>query len=167
MKKYLTLCFCLLFVSPLFAQKALTVVVKEYDKRAKSFPDRPYGKDDMSYGLYLDIFDGMGGWRMGASYAGDLTGPDQANMVITPEITLLGSDKLFVSGVSLMMDYIDSDTGTEWSDLYFQIQLGLNVPLGNRFQAGIHAYFPFTEIQDFGDFDTGELDYGISISCAF
>jgi hypothetical protein len=165
MKKIFLL--CLLFASPLFAQKDITVIVKDHDARVKSFPERPYGKDDLSYGLYLDIFDGMGGWRFGASYASGLTGFGEADTVITPEITLLGQDNVWITGISVMMDYIDDETGTDWGDVYFQIQLGLNFPIGKRFKAGIHAFFPFSDFGDFGDFAVGELDYGITLSASF
>jgi len=165
MKKLFLLCIFL--SAPLFAQKNVTVMVKEHDKRMKSFPERPYGKDDLSYGVYLDIFDGMGGWRLGGSYASGLNGFGEADTVITPEITLLGQEGIWMTGVSVMMDYIDDETGTDWSDVYFQIQLGLNFPVGKRLSAGIHAFFPFSEFEDFGDFAVGELDYGVTVTAKF
>lgn len=165
MKKYILL--CLFLSTPLFAQRDFTVIVKQHDMREDSFPERPYGKDDTSYGVYMDIYDGIGGWRFGASYASDLSGTGEADSVITPEITLLGAEGSWMTGISIMMDYIDDENGTDWSDLYYQFQLGLNIPLGDRFKAGIHAFFPFSGLGDFVDISFGELDYGITVSASF
>jgi hypothetical protein len=165
MKKLLLL--CLLSISPLFAQNGVTLMVKQHNDRADSFTDRPYGKDDLSYGVFMDMFDGMGGWRLGATYASGLSGPGEADSVITPEITLLGSEGIWETGISLMMDYIDDASGTSWGDLYYQMQLGLNFPVGKHFQLGIAAFFPFSDFDVFTSFDFGELDYGITLRSRF
>ncbi|MGA0333053.1 MAG: hypothetical protein ACO3N7_06495 [Kiritimatiellia bacterium] len=165
MKKIFLL--CLLSASPLFAQTAVTVIARQYVEREKSFLDRPYGEDDLSYGLYLDMFDGIGGWRLGASYATDLTGLGSVDTVITPEITLIGREGIWESGISVMMDYVDDGVDTDWGDVYYQFQLGLGFPLGNHLDFGIAAYFPFTDFGDFTDLRFSEMDLGLTLRGRF
>ncbi len=166
MKKLFVL--CLFLSAPLFAQqKGITLTGRQYVLREDSFTDRPYGEDDISYGAYLDMFDGIGGWRIGASYATGLSGPGEADSVITPEITLLGAEGVWESGFSVMMDYIDDETGTDWSDIYYQFQLGLSIPVGGTFQLGIHGYFPVSDMGDFLDISFSEIDYGVSLRAKF
>ena len=157
----------LLFAAPLFGQTAVSVLVKEHDNRADTFEDRPYGKDDISYGLFVEAFEGVGGWRFGAMYSGDLSGAPGADSVITPEIALLVVDRIWETGFSVLIDYVDVDGDTDWGDVYFQTQLGLNLPLGNSVQAGIHAFYPFSSISDITDFGFDDLDYGIQIRVMF
>lgn len=165
MKKLLLL--GLFFSAPLFAQNAVSIIGRQYVQREDSFTNRPYGKDDVSYGAYWEVFEGIGGWRLGASYASGLSGPGEADSVITPELTLLGAEGIWESGFSLMIDYIDYETDTDWSDLYYQFQLGINIPLGKAFQLGANAYFPFSDLGDFKDIDFSELDYGVSLRARF
>ncbi|GEM_PF-984360 len=160
------LLFSLLLLLPLLqlqAQKtnpAVSVLVKQHSDLTKSFEERPYGDGDTSFGLFVDLFDGMGGWRLGASYASGLSGPGEADTVITPEVTLMAVDKMFEAGVSLLIDYIDTEEGTDWGDLYFQTSIGLNFNLGSRMSLGIHAYYPFEDYSGFFDFDFDEIEYG-------
>jgi len=152
---------------PLFAEMDITVIGKKHENRSEDFEDRPYGNDDMSYGAYFDYFEGMGGWRFGATYATDLSGPGEADTVITPEISLLGRDGIWEGGLSVMMDYIDSEEGSDWGDVYYQTQLGINLPVTSNLLIGIHAFFPFKDLGDFSDIDTGNVDYGVTVTARF
>lgn len=165
MKKLFLLCIFL--SAPLFAQTSYTAAVRKYVQRDNSYTDRPYGENDLSYGLYVDMFDGIGGWRLGASYATDLSGVGEADSVITPEITLIGAEGPWISGISLMMDYVDDGSNTEWGDLYYQFQLGLRFPIGKNLQVAASLYFPFTDLGNFGDLGFSELDYGLTVSARF
>lgn len=167
MKKLFYLCLLLFLSAPVFAQKAVSVIARQYVEREKSYLDRPYSKDDMSYGLYFDVFDGIGGWRVGASYASDLTGVGDAKSVITPELTLLGKEGIWDSGFSVMIDYVDTEEGTEWGDIYYQFQLGLIIPLGGRLELGASMFFPFTDLGDFRDIGFNELDLGLLVRAKF
>ncbi|MEX2606154.1 MAG: hypothetical protein WD708_02315 [Kiritimatiellia bacterium] len=159
MKRLLLVSLCM--ISPLLAQMMVTGLVKQYDDRSKNFEERPYGKDDVSYGLYVDFFEGLGAWRLGAGYASDLSGAGEADSVITPELTLLATDGMWETGISALIDYIDSEEETDWGDVYYQFQLGLSLPITNRLQVGIHAFYPFSGFSDIKDIRIGDLDYGL------
>lgn len=148
-------------ISPLFAQLAVTGLVKQTDDRVKNFEERPYGKDDIAYGIYVDYFDGLGAWRLGASYASGLSGAGEADSVITPELTLLATEGVWETGISVLIDYIDSEAGTDWGDVYYQVQLGLSLPVTQSIQIGIHAFYPFARFSDITDLRISDLDYGL------
>lgn len=154
-------------ITPLFAQMGVSVLVKQHADRTDNFAERPYGDEDLSYGAYLDLFEGVGGWRFGASYSGDLTGLEVVDSVITPEISLLVVDRIWETGISLLIDYIDVDGDTAWGDLYFQTQLGINLPLGDRIQLGAHAYYPLESISDITDIGFSDLDVAVQLRVMF
>jgi hypothetical protein len=82
-------------------------------------PERPYGEDDTSYGVFVDIFDGAGAWRLGASFLDSPSGlegvedAERVESVITPEVGLLAVDGIWEAGISAMIDYIETES--DWS----------------------------------------------------
>lgn len=156
----------LTLAAPAFGQMAGSVLVKQHDGR-DDYAERPYGKDDMSYGVFLDAFEGVGGWRFGASYSGDLTGVEGVDSVITPEICLLVVDRIWETGIAVLIDYVDVDGEADWNDVYFHAQFGINFPLGNRIQLGAHAFYPMESISDIVDIGFSDLDYGVQLRIMF
>jgi len=155
--------FVFLICGSLFADFSPAILVKRHTDRASTFEDRPYGRSDVSYGLFMDLFDVNGAWRLGASYAGDVSGPGDVSRVITPEITLLATDGLWEAGVSALMDYTSDDDNDGWGDVYYQVQLGVNFPVSDRIQVGFHAFYPFDSFSNFSDIRSSLLDYGLLI----
>jgi len=156
----------LLFLTPCFAQKGVSVQMKQHEART-DFDERPYGKDDISYGLFLDLFEGIGGWRFGATFSDDLSGLPLVDSVVTPEVTLLVVDRIWETGISLMVDYVDADGSAEWGDIYFQTQLGINFPLSDRILLGGHVFYPMESITDLVDFGFSDLDMAIQLRIMF
>jgi hypothetical protein len=153
-------------LTPCFGQKGVSVMVKQHEARS-DFSERPYGNDDLSYGVYLDLFEGVGGWRFGAAMSDDLSGVEGVDTVITPEITLLVVDQLWETGISALMDYVDTEGGSEWGDIYFQTQLGINVPVSDRIQMGVHIFYPMESITDIVDFSFSDLDMAVQLRVMF
>ncbi len=165
--KRLLLCllFCLPALQTLYATD-IAVMVKQHTNHTR-FDDRPYGKDDLSYGAFFEFFDGPAGWRLGAMYGSGLSGAAEADTVITPEITLLLLDGLWEAGASVLIDYIDTNGDTGWSDHYYQFQLGLNLPFGKSMSVGAHTFYAFDRFGNLGDFRFGNLDYGVTFRLKF
>jgi len=141
-------------------------MVKQHDARP-NFEERPYGKDDISYGLFLDVFEGVGGWRFGASFSEDLTGRPVVDSVVTPEITLLVVDQIWETGLSILVDYLDIEGDEGWGDVYFQAQFGINFPVGNRFSLGAHAFYPMENWEDLFDIGFSDLDLAVQFRIFF
>lgn len=162
--KRLIFCFTLCLSSLQAAD--IAAMVKQHSDHSK-FSDRPYGKSDLSYGGFFEFFDGPAGWRLGAMYGSGLSGKGEADSVITPEITLLLQDGLWETGISALIDYIDEDGNTGWSDHYYQFQLGLNLPFGKNLSVGAHAFYALDKIQNITDFRFNNLDYGLTLRLKF
>ena len=171
MKKLFPLILILSFFTSAFATD-VAVLVKQHNDHSK-MPDRPYGKNDLSFGAFLEFFEGPAGWRIGAMYAGDLSQTDgegesmDIKRVITPELTLLFQDNIWETGISVLKDYVTTDEDSDWGGTYFQMQLGLNFPMGKSGSLGIHAFFPFDSFSDVSKFKFDNLDFGISARFRF
>lgn len=151
-----------------FAQNTAVVAVgKKHVDRSSTMGDRPYGEDDISYGAFLEFFDGLGGWRLGASFSDDLSGAEGVDSVITPEIALMAQDGFWETGLSLLRDYVETPEGSDWNSIYYQFYLGINIPLGKHLMIGGGAYYPFDGFSELTDFRTGDLDYAVSLRLRF
>lgn len=144
----------------------LAVMVKQHTNHTR-FDDRPFGNGDLSYGAFLEFFDGPSGWRLGAMYTPEVTGDLNIDTVITPEITLLLQDGLWEAGISALIDYLDDGEDTGWGDVYYQFQLGLNFSLGKSMSVGAHALYPFDSFRNIGDFRFRNLDYAAVLRFRF
>jgi len=159
--------FAFLFASVSVAETAITVNARQHADRSSILSDSPYGEDDVSLGVYVDIFEGVGAWRFGASYADDLSGLPDVNSVITPQISLLVVDGIWETSLGALIDYVDTDTETDWGDVYFQWALGLNLPITNSFSIGVHAQYPFEDFDGLIDFDTDLLEWTGAVRIRF
>ena len=144
----------------------VAVTVKQHSEHS-AMPDRPYGKNDLSFGAYMEFFEGPAGWRVGAAFADDLSGPLAADRVITPEITLLFQDGMWEAGVSVLKDYLKVNDDTGWKSTYFQFQLGLSIPFGRSASVGAHAFYPFESWGKLSEFKFDDLDFGITVRYRF
>lgn len=164
--------FAATLVSSHAADSAATLQLKYHGEHTE-FDDRPFAEGDMSIGAYYDVFDGMGGWRIGLSYAWDLGQKDGVDnpetyvapdSVLTPEIALLVREGRWQTGVAILIDYIDAEGDTDWGDIYWQFQLGYGIPIGKKIEIGIHAFYTFERIDKILDFDFESMDFAIHAS---
>ncbi|MCC5846497.1 MAG: hypothetical protein JJU29_00265 [Verrucomicrobia bacterium] len=165
MKKFF---FCLTVFCLHLSASATDVAgtIKQHSEHS-AMPDRPYGKNDNSFGAYMEFFEGPAGWRIGAAFSDDLSGPFEADRVITPEITLLFQDGAWEAGVSVLKDYLKIEDNTGWKSTYFQFQLGLNMPFGKKGSVGIHTFYPFESWGKLSEFKFDDLDFGITVRYRF
>jgi hypothetical protein len=165
--RILPILFTILVATQAAAEFHVVPMAKKHEGRSDTFPDRPYGNDDMSYGIFFDFFEGMGAWRIGVSGSDDVTGIEGVDSVITPEIGLLALDGIWEAGISILMDYVNGEDDSDWGDLYYQVHLALNLPLTESVRVGIGAYYPFGSFGDITDFSTSDLDYAVTLRLSF
>jgi len=149
------------------AETALVVLARQHADLSETMPERPYGEDDTSYGLFVDLFDGPGAWRLGASYSDSLDGLEGVESVITPEIGLLVVDGNWETGISVLVDYVETEDDSDWGDVYFQYGFGLNLGLTSGMSVGLHASYPFEDLEDISDFSTGDIEYAATVRLRF
>lgn len=158
MKFFYGLLFSLFVVTSVSAETALSFQAKQHGDVSSQF-ESPYGKDDVSYGVFVEFFEGIGAWRVGASYSDDVSGIPDVNSVITPQVSLLAVDGIWESGLGALIDYVDTDADADWGDVYFQWTLGINIPVTTSMSIGVHALYPFDDFDGLIDFDSDLLEW--------
>lgn len=143
------------------------IQVKRHREHSK-FSERPFGNRDLSYGAFIEFFEGTAGWRIGAMYANDISKGDpesedfiDVKSVITPELTLLIQDGMWETGISVLKDYIETEDDRDWGGTYFQLQLGFNFPVSANASVGLHALYPFDSFSDVTKFKFSDVDIGL------
>lgn len=138
-----------------------------YHMNHSAFEELPYDDGDLSYGAFYQYHDGPAFWQLGASYAFDASKLDSTDYVITPEIDLLATDRMWRAGLGVLKSYIEDDiTGGDWTDIYWQFIAGIQFPLGG-ITLDAQAYYPFENWGDLGDFEFGDIEFGLLINFPF
>ncbi|MBL7077121.1 MAG: hypothetical protein ISS31_06600 [Kiritimatiellae bacterium] len=121
--------------------------------------------DESTYGLVYEYHEGNTFWQLGAQYGTGL-GSNEVDYVITPEINLMLTDGAWRGGIGALATYVSTDEDSDWSDIYYQLILGFDVPLGGL-ALSIQAAYTFEDFDNLGDFDFDELDWAGYLSYQF
>lgn len=111
-----------------------------------NFDDIPIKEDDYSYLMFYEIHNDFAYWQIGGSY----TQPPDDNRfdhIITPQINLIAKDKIFRVGLGALASNVKVDGDTDWTDIYWQVILGLGIPLGERVGIDIYGHYLFDSWQ--------------------
>jgi hypothetical protein len=130
------------------------------------FEELPYD-GDMSYGLCYQWHEGGAYWQVALNYAPEVTGTNEADYVITPQLNLVFSDNAWRAGVGALTSYVEYENGDDdWFDVYWQFLLGLQIPFfGMKVDA--QAYYVFEEWNEIEEFEFEDLDYGVWLTFNF
>jgi hypothetical protein len=142
-----------------------------YHVEHSEFEELPFGDGDTAYGLVYEFHDGPAYWQLGATYAFDVTGADTASntvdSVITPSINLVLQDGFWRAGAGLLSSYVQRDGGgSDWTDLYWQVLLGVGVPVFGL-DLEVQALYSFEGWSDIDAFDFDDVEYGAWLTFAF
>jgi len=113
--------------------------------------------DETTYGLVYEYHEGGTFWQLGAQYGTGL-GTNEVDYVITPEINLLVSDGAWRGGIGALASYVSTDEDSDWSDIYYQLILGFDMPLGGM-ALSIQAAYVFEDFDELDEFDFDEMDW--------
>lgn len=138
------------------------------------FTDLPYGNADISYGLAYTFAEEHVGLKLGADFSPDVSGARDApntnktDYVITPQANIIIQDKMFRGGLGILTSYIRDDKGEgEWLDLYWQMMLGLCIPLGKNLSLEGDVYYVLERWDKITEFRLNELEYGLWLNYNF
>lgn len=129
-----------------------------------TFMEVPYD-GDISYGLVYEYHESIACWQLGVQYAPDV-GTNGIDSVISPELNLLYKDKAWRGGVGAVASYIEGDVKSDWSDIYWQFVLGLEMPVGGL-SLQVLGYYVFEDWGDLSDFEFDDLEVGAFLTFAF
>jgi len=166
----LAMLITLAFAAPARAiQQGLSLQGRQYSEHRK-FQRRPFDDGDFAYGAAYELRDAMGFWQLGARYTPN-AGPDNRyDYIVTPFLNLVFRDQIFLGGIGIQKDYLPKTdtTDDEWTDLYYNVILGLGIPLGRRLELQALAFYDFNHVgKMIGDFDFDDVEFGVSLSVLF
>lgn len=138
------------------------------------FTDLPYGNADISYALFYTFAEKYAAIQLGVDFAPDVSGTRDApntnktDYVVTPQLNLIIKDRIFRAGVGLLTGYIRDDKGGgDWLDPYWQMMLGLDIPLGKNFSVEGNVYYVLETWDKIADFRLKEIEYGLWLNYHF
>lgn len=163
----LTLLALLAAARPAVAARAsrFGFALRQHSEEA-TLEEYPFG-DDVSFCLAYEWEENQAFWQVAVDYAPDVDTTNATDYVITPQINLMLKDKGWRGGIGVLKSMVsDKETGNDWTDLYWQWALGMQIPiLGMRFN--VEAYYLFESFSDLGDFETGNIEYALWFKYAF
>ena len=126
----------------------------------------PYSEGNMSYLLAYEHDDGKTLWQMGVSYTAQGSSTSLVTSVVTPQLHLILKDKTFWGGIGVMKSYVEADNN-HWTDFYWQMQVGIHLPLTHNLELKMGVYYLFDEWGHIGDFSSDEVELGMSVAYSF
>jgi len=155
------------------ANSAVTVGVRQYNTHPTD-PDFPFADGDLGYNLSYEYHEGNAYWQLGLGYAPHSSATSQVagieyeiEYVVTPQLHLIYQDGLFLMGVGALKHYVNDTEGKHWTSLYWELLLGLQLPISNALSIQGLACYQFKSWSDLGDLDTSEIEFGVNLSCKF
>ena len=121
--------------------------------------------NDVSYGVFYEYHEGETFWQLGVNYASSM-GSNDVDYVLTPEINLIFADDFWLGGTGILSSYVSDETTSDWSDIYFQLILGFQIPVGNM-SLEVLGYYVFDDFDALGEFDFDEIDIGVWLMYKF
>lgn len=165
-----SLAWLLLLALPAGAfQQGLSVQYRQYAAHPE-FAERPFDDGNFGYGVAYELRDEMGFWQIGARYTPDAGADEQYDYVVTPFLNIFFRDRLALAGIGILKDYLaETDTtDADWTDLYYNLILGIAVPVGNRLEVQAMAVYDFDDWgRLFKDFAWDEVEFAFSLALLF
>ncbi len=129
--------------------------------------DLPFEDGDITYTASYEYHDAAGYWQLMVGYTPDVGDGDVIDYVITPQLNLIIQDKIFLAGTGILGSYIsDKETGSDWTDVYWQLMLGLEIPVGPLSIEAMASY-QFDKWGNLSDFEFDDITYGGSLKFYF
>jgi hypothetical protein len=154
---------------PAFAiQQGVSTQVRKYGTH-REFEDRLFTGDDYGYGAAYELRDDKGAWQLGAFYAPDVGRDDEIDYVITPYLSVILKDRLFMAGLGVDQGYVAEygDQDAEWTDLYWHALMGLEFPLGKRLAVSGMAIYDYEHWDELDGFDFDDVEFAAALTLLF
>ena len=164
-----------LSIRPAFAESPHSLSVGgRYHTENTVFSDLPYGNADISYAMAYTFSEEHAAIKLGVDYAPDVSGTRDApntnktDCVITPQVNFIVKDRMFRGGVGILTSYIRDDQGEgNWLDIYWQLMLGLCIPLGKHLSMEGNVYYVLERMDKITEFRLKEIEYGLWLNYNF
>ncbi len=145
-----------------------------YHNENSVFTDLPYGNGDLSYVLAYTLAEQHMGLQFGVGFAPDVSGlrdapnTNQTDYIITPQAHLILRDGCLRGGAGILASYLrDNQKEGEWIAPFYQLQLGINLPLLQRLSIDASVYYTFEKWENAAKFRPKDLEYGLWLNYNF
>tara|TARA_B100000809_G_scaffold71165_1_gene68773 strand:- start:34 stop:549 length:516 start_codon:yes stop_codon:yes gene_type:complete len=170
MNRHTTIILTLLvacLVSPAFAKSAgkISIGARQHVEHS-AFNELPFVDDDISYGLAYEGRDQNAIWQLAVTYTPELDGSELLDYALTPQLNLLAIDRQWRTGLGILQTYVETDTDSEWTDLYWQFLFGINLGDPSSFDLQIMANYVFESWSDISDFEGNDIEFSVWLSFA-
>jgi hypothetical protein len=162
---------------PEFKGKHAITAAAKFHVEHSAFTALPFDDGDFGYLLAYEYHEGLGLWQAGVEYVPGPNGDPLVDYVLTPQVSLILQDRIFRAGLGVLWSYVaresvDAEIPSDqiidgWSSLYWQFNLGLNFPLGERFALGVDSFYVFEKWGALKEFEFCDIEYGASFSFKF
>ncbi len=138
--------------------------------RASSVLDfLPYADGDLSGTVGLEFRDAAGYWQLLLNGM-ERPGAEDSSVkrILTPQLHLVIKDRAFLAGVGAMISHLrDDEQASGWTKVYYQLKLGLEFDLSDRFLMSGFVAYPFKRWDKLTDFKGSDLEYSAGLSFRF
>lgn len=156
--------------APSFAslQQAVSLQARQYS-HLSAFPDRPFADGDIGYGVAYELHDEMGFWQLGARYTPNCGVSNAYDYAITPFLNIFFKDRIFLAGFGIEKTYTPkNDTqNSDWSKLYYNFILGLDIPIGTHLDLQGLAFYDFDRFDKLKDFKFSDVEFAVALILLF
>lgn len=162
----LTLALLSAFLLPATAQQSVVSVGARQHSDHSNFEALPFQDDDLTYTIGYEYHEQAGYWQILVGYTPEVGDETVVESVITPQLNLLVQDNIWLGGVGILGSYIETEADSDWTDMYWQVMLGIEIPVP-IFDLSVLAYYPFEDWSEFSEFDTDDVEFGASLKYPF
>ncbi|WP_300673839.1 hypothetical protein [Desulfoluna sp.] len=137
-----------------------------YHDKIKGMPELPFDKGDLSWLLAYEYHAPLAFWQLGLGYTPE-SNTDSGAKVFTPQINLIFKDSIYRLGAGALKSYVDVDGETDWTDIYWQMIAGIEVPLGAHASLGLYGCYVFNKWDEITQTDDNGITGNLLLSVGF
>jgi len=122
------------------------------------FTDLPFSDGDISYSLGYEYHEPSGYWQIALDYTPEIDDDETVDYVLTPQLNLVITDKIWRGGVGILKSLIESEDDSDWTDLYWQILLGVSIPVG-KINIEANGVYAFEDWDELSELDSDDIEF--------
>ena len=143
----------------------LALGVRIHDE-IKAIPELPHDQGDLSWLLAYEFHSNIAYWQLGLGYTPE-SNTDRDAEVLTPQINLIFKDSIYRLGLGALTSYVDEGGETDWTDVYWQAIVGIELPLGSHASLGLFGCYVFNKWEDITESGDNGIAANLLLSWGF
>ncbi len=138
----------------------------QYHGSIDSVSGLPLKRGDLGYLLAYEYHEEIAFWQIGLGYAPEKRTESKARL-LTPQINLIFKDGIYRLGAGALKSHVEIDGTTHWTDLYWQMMAGIEIPLGSHAAMGLYGSYLFDAWDNITETEENGLTATLLLSWGF